>query len=269
MLALVGTIVLLAPSPYAPPILRALESSFFLNRLWLFIVHLVLGPSTVEGGSVNPLRWAWTRSKVEARAAKRERGRSASMKALLGTIKRSLSRSSAAQTEVDGTARPEELGAEEKKDEWDEEPVVFRFEVMENQRWWLALDWTGTLAPGDRPIWCVSLLDRVFLLRRYYFADIQSLLLFFQGVTPTCTRPLLPPSSPFRLRTPRRSRTLWIPTLTRFGSPAGVGQKTTGPSYEASTTPTRKDLFSSRRKSPTPTAQRVQVPCLPERVKRT
>lgn len=208
MLALAGTIVLLTPSPYAPLILRALESSFFLNRLWLFIVHLVLGPSTVEGGSVNPLRWAWTRSKVDARAAKRERGRSVSMKALLGTIKRSLSRSSAGQTEVDGTARPKESGMEEKKDEWDEEPVVFRFEVMENQRWWLALDWTGTLAPGDRPIWCVSLLDRVFLLRRYFFTDIKPLLFFFSGVTPTCTRPHLPLSSPCRLHTRRQSRTL-------------------------------------------------------------
>ncbi|KAG8890716.1 hypothetical protein FRB98_006220 [Tulasnella sp. 332] len=36
------------------------------------------------------------------------------------------------------------------------EPAVvrFTFSVMENQRWWVGLDWTAALLPSDRPSWC-------------------------------------------------------------------------------------------------------------------
>jgi hypothetical protein len=171
MLALAGTAVLLSPSPYLPPIGRAFRSSFFLTRLWLFLSLLVLGPSAIAASSNGPtsdqslLRWAWTRSSVgaleaSARARTEGRGRSASMKSLLGTIKRGLSKTSTETLPDNGAATSNGSSsvaktAEVVNDEWDEEPVVFRFEVMENQRWWLALDWTSTLAPGDRPIWCV------------------------------------------------------------------------------------------------------------------
>lgn len=169
MLALVGTVVLLSPSPYVAPVQRAFGSSFFFTRLGLFLSLLILGPSFAPtAGDAQPanqslLRWAWTRSRVTAqeasdRARRDGRGRSASMKALLGTIKRSLSRSSTATLSTAGVAGGQAVVVDQKEeeeaDEWDEEPVLFRFEVMENQRWWLALDWTGTLAPGDRPIWC-------------------------------------------------------------------------------------------------------------------
>ena len=30
----------------------------------------------------------------------------------------------------------------------------FTFMVYENQRWWMALDWTAALLPGERPSWC-------------------------------------------------------------------------------------------------------------------
>ncbi|KAF8972946.1 Peroxin/Dysferlin domain-containing protein [Flammula alnicola] len=32
----------------------------------------------------------------------------------------------------------------------------FLFTVYENQRWWMALDWTAALLPGERPSWCSS-----------------------------------------------------------------------------------------------------------------
>ncbi|OSX66618.1 hypothetical protein POSPLADRAFT_1064812 [Postia placenta MAD-698-R-SB12] len=31
----------------------------------------------------------------------------------------------------------------------------FLFSVYENQRWWMGLDWTAALLPGERPAWCV------------------------------------------------------------------------------------------------------------------
>jgi hypothetical protein len=30
----------------------------------------------------------------------------------------------------------------------------FAFTVSENQRWWMGLDWTAALLPGERPSWC-------------------------------------------------------------------------------------------------------------------
>ena len=33
-------------------------------------------------------------------------------------------------------------------------PIYFRFEVHENQRWWMGLDWTSALLPQERPSWC-------------------------------------------------------------------------------------------------------------------
>ena len=34
------------------------------------------------------------------------------------------------------------------------ERVQFTFMVHENQRWWMGLDWTAALLPGERPSWC-------------------------------------------------------------------------------------------------------------------
>ena len=31
--------------------------------------------------------------------------------------------------------------------------TLFRFEIYENQRWWMGLDWTHALLPGERPTW--------------------------------------------------------------------------------------------------------------------
>ena len=36
------------------------------------------------------------------------------------------------------------------------DPIYFRFEVHENQRWWMGLDWTSALLPQERPSWCDS-----------------------------------------------------------------------------------------------------------------
>jgi Integral peroxisomal membrane peroxin len=33
----------------------------------------------------------------------------------------------------------------------------FTFTVYENQRWWMGLDWTAALLPGERPSWCSAL----------------------------------------------------------------------------------------------------------------
>lgn len=37
----------------------------------------------------------------------------------------------------------------------------FLFTVYENQRWWMGLDWTAALLPGERPSWCTAALQPV------------------------------------------------------------------------------------------------------------
>ena len=39
------------------------------------------------------------------------------------------------------------------------EPLFFRFELQENQRWWMGLDWTSALLPQERPSWCDAYLN--------------------------------------------------------------------------------------------------------------
>lgn len=37
----------------------------------------------------------------------------------------------------------------------------FLFTIYENQRWWMGLDWTAALLPGERPSWCSATQDAV------------------------------------------------------------------------------------------------------------
>lgn len=34
--------------------------------------------------------------------------------------------------------------------------IRFLFTIYENQRWWMGLDWTAALLPGERPSWCAA-----------------------------------------------------------------------------------------------------------------
>ncbi|KAL7411925.1 hypothetical protein BDY24DRAFT_114892 [Mrakia frigida] len=161
MLGLIGTVLLLLPSPYFRPLLNATQSSCFLRRTTTFLSLLVLGPSPSstssprDSSTTNIFSWAWKQAKSEEEDAskrlnKTTRGRSSSIKEVLwagltAAVPKKLASTKEEQLEEE---------REEREKEWQEEPVQFRFEVMENQRWWLALDWTTTLAPSDRPVWC-------------------------------------------------------------------------------------------------------------------
>lgn len=35
----------------------------------------------------------------------------------------------------------------------------FLISIQENQRWWVGLDWTSALVPGERPAWCSATLE--------------------------------------------------------------------------------------------------------------
>ncbi|PIL33834.1 hypothetical protein GSI_03540 [Ganoderma sinense ZZ0214-1] len=40
------------------------------------------------------------------------------------------------------------------KEKLPEASLRFLFTIYENQRWWMGLDWTAALLPGERPSWC-------------------------------------------------------------------------------------------------------------------
>jgi len=44
--------------------------------------------------------------------------------------------------------------AETEKSAKTNQQIRFLFTVYENQRWWMGLDWTAALLPGERPSWC-------------------------------------------------------------------------------------------------------------------
>ncbi|GJE96712.1 integral peroxisomal membrane peroxin-domain-containing protein [Phanerochaete sordida] len=44
--------------------------------------------------------------------------------------------------------------ADEKQPNTPVNAIRFLFTVYENQRWWMGLDWTAALLPGERPSWC-------------------------------------------------------------------------------------------------------------------
>jgi hypothetical protein len=148
MVGSIGTAILLLPSPYLPPLISALQSSRTINRLFSLLTLAILGPrdesapiSVIDLDHPRPSLLSSLFTRRPSGPAPTGRGRSGSIKTLLdlgGEV-------------VDDVK--EEKKEEDVKREWEEEPLLYRFELMENQRWWLALDWTSTLAPGDRPLW--------------------------------------------------------------------------------------------------------------------
>ncbi|TBU38599.1 integral peroxisomal membrane peroxin-domain-containing protein [Dichomitus squalens] len=65
-----------------------------------------------------------------------------------------LTRSPQAQSEarLASVSSPSSLQAQKKP--LPDTNVRFLFTIYENQRWWMGLDWTAALLPGERPSWC-------------------------------------------------------------------------------------------------------------------
>ncbi|TEB37554.1 hypothetical protein FA13DRAFT_1752294 [Coprinellus micaceus] len=56
----------------------------------------------------------------------------------------------------DGTSTSPGSGADADASTNTASTLRFLFTVYENQRWWMGLDWTAALLPGERPSWCSS-----------------------------------------------------------------------------------------------------------------
>jgi len=68
------------------------------------------------------------------------------------SIPASISSNSLVVEELD-KADPDHIEKVFEQDEESEEDVEVQFTVFENQRWWVGLDWTHALLPGERASW--------------------------------------------------------------------------------------------------------------------
>lgn len=129
LVAITGSILLLLPSPPLAYVVNLLKKSLAVRRLVALTFILVFGSperNYVFGSPMGWLKskWYWSQHPAEALAFER----------------------------VLDEAEEEELAAGTQAGN----PVYFRFELHENQRWWMGLDWTSALLPQERPSWCDS-----------------------------------------------------------------------------------------------------------------
>ena len=137
LLAIAGTVFLLLPSPPLAQIIHLLNQSLIIRRTVALAFLFTFGspPDHSYPFSVHfsPLGWAkakWAASRRPSLAFSfRPKGE---------------------REVLHGSAIDEDEHSVEKAGN----PIYFRFEVHENQRWWMGLDWTSALLPQERPSWC-------------------------------------------------------------------------------------------------------------------
>jgi hypothetical protein len=135
LLAIIGTIILLLPSPTLAHVVDLLSKSLAIRRGVALLFLFTFGSPPEHSYSMSSLGFSpmgWAKSKWAA------------------SRRPSLAFSFRPKTEkqpVSGSAIADD------DDQTEENPIYFRFEVHENQRWWMGLDWTSALLPQERPSW--------------------------------------------------------------------------------------------------------------------
>ncbi|ODO08837.1 hypothetical protein L198_00570 [Cryptococcus wingfieldii CBS 7118] len=139
LLALLGTIALLLPSPPLAHLITLLSNSLLVRQLLALAFLFTFGspPETSYRFKLNFSLWGWLKSKWAA------------------------SRRPSSTFSFRKPAEKSSIHVGKKEDHEDdsvkvEDPIYFRFEIHENQRWWMGLDWTSALLPQERPSWCDS-----------------------------------------------------------------------------------------------------------------
>jgi hypothetical protein len=135
LLAIGGSIILLLPSPTLAHIVDLLSKSLVVRRSLALIFLFIFGspPEHSYRMSLEFSPMGWMKSKW---AASRRPSLAFSFRPTFDT-----------KVPVSGSAIVND------EDEKEESPIYFRFEVHENHRWWMGLDWTSALLPQERPSW--------------------------------------------------------------------------------------------------------------------
>ncbi|KAL1405325.1 hypothetical protein Q8F55_008954 [Vanrija albida] len=130
LLALVGTVLILAPSPLLAHTVHLLSKSLAVRRTVALTFLFIFGsPPGADYKASSPLGWLrakWAASRTPS-----------------DTLIFNL------EPEATGDDDDDDFVAHGS-------PIYFKFEVFENQRWWMGLDWTSALLPQERPSWCDS-----------------------------------------------------------------------------------------------------------------
>ncbi|KAJ9093479.1 hypothetical protein QFC19_008338 [Naganishia cerealis] len=159
-LAIIGSILLLSPSPFLNNTSHLLHRSLLIRRLLTFAFLFVFGsPSVVspspaktdEVDALPPQVFSirdWLKGKWNASRRPSFAFRAAGLPRPPLVTSASLSGSA-----LDVTPPP---SPSPKSDPFfkPSAPLYFRFELHENQRWWMGLDWTSALLPQERAAWC-------------------------------------------------------------------------------------------------------------------
>lgn len=139
ILALIGTVILLLPSPTLAHLVDLLSKSLAVRRgvALLFVFTFGSPPEQAYRFSLDfsPLGWLRSKWAVSRRPSLAFSFRPTFNKEEMGPVPSSA---------IEDDELPEEKAGE---------PIYFRFEVHENQRWWMGLDWTSALLPQERPSW--------------------------------------------------------------------------------------------------------------------
>lgn len=138
LLAILGSVLLLLPSPSLAHLVDLLSKSLAVRRA-LALAFLFTFGSPPEQSYRMTLDFSpstWIKSKW---AVSRRPSLAFSFRPTIG--KGDMPASAIADDD------------DEEEDGKVENPIYFRFEVHENQRWWMGLDWTSALLPQERPSW--------------------------------------------------------------------------------------------------------------------
>ncbi|CAK9786353.1 hypothetical protein CC85DRAFT_284967 [Cutaneotrichosporon oleaginosum] len=126
LVALVGTALILAPSPPLAQVVHLAGKSLAVRRTLALTFLLIFGSPDRDYRLGSPIGW---------------------IKSKWASSRRPSTVLSSSPVKTAESAAPADRAGN---------PIYFRFELHENQRWWMGLDWTSALLPQERPSWCDS-----------------------------------------------------------------------------------------------------------------
>lgn len=135
LLAILGSVILLYPSPSLAHLVHLLGKSLAVRRgiALLFLVTFGSHPEQRINVDLHFSISNWVKGKWAA--------------------SRRPSLALTFRPKVEAVSDKQEADAADEAEEKAGEPIYFKFEVHENQRWWMGLDWTSALLPQERPSW--------------------------------------------------------------------------------------------------------------------
>jgi len=135
LLAIAGSIIILLPSPPFAQLSHVLSRSLLLRRAVFLSFLLVFGSPPdhsynfiIDFSISGWLKTKWATSRRPSLAL---------------SFKPQMKHEMITESVIEEDAGEDREGS----------AVFFRFEIQENQRWWMGLDWTSALLPQERPSW--------------------------------------------------------------------------------------------------------------------